>query len=319
MKKQLVFMFSGQGSQYYQMGRELYDKHKRFKYWMDYCDDIVRVHLGTALTDVLYRSEGKSKPFDEIIYTNPALLCIEYALTKVLEESGVYPDFLLGYSLGEISANVISGVISIEEGIGFVIDIARLVKTKTKQACMLAIIESKQLLNVKPGLFRNCCLTGSNFDINFVMSGLPADIQNLKKELANQGKLFQDLPVKYGFHTELIDPVEDEYRAKVRRLSIMQGRFPIISSYLGGFVNDHNENYFWDILRQPVNFERTIKNLLESGDYIFIDVGPSGTLATFVKYLLSNDSECIIFQALNQFGRDLSSLDRLINGLTATM
>src|SRR3954471_5340073 len=104
MKKQIIFMFSGQGSQYYQMGKELYEKNAQFKHWMDHCDEIVSPLIQTSLIEVLYRGKGKSESFDNILYTNPALLCVEYSLFKVLNSMGVQPDFLLGYSLGEIIA-----------------------------------------------------------------------------------------------------------------------------------------------------------------------------------------------------------------------
>ncbi|NQZ12186.1 MAG: acyltransferase domain-containing protein, partial [Algicola sp.] len=118
MKKPIVFMFSGQGAQYYHMGKELYECHPRFALWMDHCDEIVEPLIGTSLIDILYdESVTKGDPFDRVLYTNPALLCIQYSLSRVLMEMDIQPDYLLGYSLGEFTAAVVSGVMSLEEGL----------------------------------------------------------------------------------------------------------------------------------------------------------------------------------------------------------
>ena len=316
MKRQIIFMYSGQGSQYYHMGKELYENHSRFKFWMDHCDEIVHPLIQTSLTDVLYRGQGKSEPFDHILYTNPALLCIKYSLTRVLMEMGIIPDFLLGYSLGEITASVVSGVVSLEEGIQFVVAKAELVEKKTQQAQMLAVVEPQEIMSEFPSLFQGCRLTGKNFQKNFVVSGLPNDIQQLQAELSKRNVISQILPVKYGFHTELIDPIEEELKQLVRKISPAPIEIPIISSSKNKTIQEISENYVWDVLRNPVDFEKTIAWTLSKGDYIYIDVGPSGSLDTFVKYILPPDSNSIPLQMINQFGKDLNSMEKLRTSLS---
>jgi len=96
------------------------------------------------------------------LYTNPALLCIEYSLTQLLMEMNIQPDYLLGYSLGEITASVILSTVSLEEGIQLVVDYAKLLEKEAQAAGMLAIIESIDIMNQFPDLFQNCWLTGKN-------------------------------------------------------------------------------------------------------------------------------------------------------------
>ena len=134
MKKPTVFMFSGQGSQYYQMGKELYEKHPRFKLWMNHCDNIVSPLIETSLIEVLYEQHKKSEPFDNIVYTNPALLSIEYSLAKILMESGIKPDFFLGYSLGELTAAILSQGISLEQGLQLSVSFAKLLERESPPA-----------------------------------------------------------------------------------------------------------------------------------------------------------------------------------------
>jgi acyl transferase domain-containing protein len=92
---------------------------------------------------------------------------------------------------------------------------------------------------------------------------------------------------------------------------------PIISSLKTEIIQELNEDHLWDVIRYPVNFEQTVNRILKMGDYIFIDSGPSGTLATCVKYMLPPNAGSITLQMMNQFGRDLSAIEKLRNCLFA--
>lgn len=308
-------MFSGQGSQYYQMGKELYENQAQFRYWMDHCDEMVSPLIQTSLIDVLYRGKGRSESFDRLLYTNPALLCIEYSLVNVLKGMGIQPDFLMGYSIGEVTASVVSGAISLEDGIQLAVDIARLIEEKLRSTEMLSIMESKTIMTELPDLFRHCWLTGTNFQKNFVVCGLSSTIQDIRRGLNKKEMLSQILPVKYGFHTELIDPIEEEFKQLVRKINLLPIKIPIISSLKPEIIQELNENYLWEVIRYPVNFEKTVDRILKKGDYIFIDSGPSGSLATFVKYILPSNSSSISLQMINQFGKDLNSIEKMRTSL----
>lgn len=304
-------MFSGQGSQYYQMGKELYEQHKQFRYWMDHCNEMVSPLIKTSLIDVLYRGKGKSDPFDNILYTNPALLCIQYSMFNVLKEMDIQPDFLMGYSIGELNAAVVSEAICLEDGIRLAFDIGKLTNEKTKPANMLAIMGSKSIITDFSDIFHNCWLTAENFQDNFVVSGVPHAIKDLHEILKKKNIMSQILPVNYGFHTELIDPIEENFKKLVKNIHISPTRIPMISSLTEGVVEELDGDYLWKAIRYPVNFEETVKKIEQTGNYIFIDIGPSGTLSTFVKYILSPNSSSVSLQMINQFGRDLNTIEKL--------
>ncbi len=312
MKNEIVFMFSGQGSQYYHMGKELYEKHPRFKMWMDHCDEIVTPLIGTSLIDVLYQ-EGVNKgmPFDQILYTNPALISIEYSIARILMEMGIQPNYVLGYSLGEISAAIISGVISLEDGLQFIVDSAQLLINESPAASMLAIINSPDIQSEFPHIFENCWLTGNNFENNFVVGGLIKDIEHLQIWLNNKNIAYQKLPVNYGFHTKLLNPLEQKWRQLIEEMDFFSMRIPIISSSYSKILQDVDEEYFWQITRFSVDFKKTIDLLIKDNSFVFIDAGPSGSLATFIKYLIPNNSKSFSMEVMNQFGNDLRTLEKL--------
>jgi len=307
----IVFMFSGQGSQYYNMGRELYDNNPRFKLWMDYCDEIASAFLDASFLNHLYKRENIGKPFDNLLFSNPALLSIEYSLARVLAENNVKADFYLGYSLGEITASVLSGAITLEEGIRLSVEFAKILENNSSPASMLAIMASVDLVKQHPDFFESCWVTGENFQGNFVIAGRTECVHALKTNLTNQNIVSQMLPVKYGFHTELLDSSKNEFDQVLGAINFNPLNVPIVSSLNASQINDIDADYLWAVVREKVNFEKAVKKLLLLNDYTFVDVGPSGTLSTFVKYILSSDSCSKHYEVMNQYGKNIQSFDSL--------
>jgi acyl transferase domain-containing protein len=182
---------------------------------------------------------------------------------------------------------------------------------------MLAVLGPWELLHSEPGLFRGLWLTGRNFDGNFVVAGPTQRVEQLSEQMHLRRISTQQLAVRQGFHTPLIDPVEDDCRSLVARMVplVRPTRIPVISAASTEVVTRFHPDTLWDAWRQPVEFSATIAGLLKSGDYTFVDVGPSGSLATFVKYMLPNGTASRQYQCVNRFGRDLSNLMRLLSEL----
>lgn len=302
-------MFSGQSSQYHQMGRELYDQHPRFRMWMDYCDEIAQPLIGDSLCDVLYRNGDKSRPFDRLLHTNPALIAFEYSLARVLTESGAEPAYLLGYSLGELAAAIVGGALTLEQGLTFAIEYAKLIEAESPLATMLAVIDAPDLEQRYADRFENCWITARNFDRHLVVTGPVASIQPLREALAHDGVLHQVLAVNYGFHTQMQQPLESRVLEMTRKLDFKPLRVPFVSCFDGGVYDRDTDpavwpQHLWSTFRHPVAFDTTVRGLLGRGDFHFVDAGPSGTLATFVKYLLPTGSASSFGDVVNPFGRD---------------
>ena len=316
MSKPIVFMFSGQGSQYFQMGRELYENHPRFKMWMDHCDEIVEPLIDASLVEIIYDdSKHKTEPFDRLLHTNPALLSIQYAMARVLMENGIKPDYVLGYSLGEFVASVICGAITLEEGLELLVEYARILESDTPLSGMMAVIESQSIITEKPQLFDKVWVSGRNFDKHFVVSGLKQDVDNLESTLKGMGTIHQQLAVRYGFHTELIDPVKDQFMQLAGMVDMYPIEIPTWSGLKAGRLDEVTEDYLWQVTREPVEFQKVVKAMLAEGDYTFIDAGPSATLSTFVRYILPQGSQSEFHEVLNQYGKNLTNLDKLKTAL----
>lgn len=306
----VVFMFSGQSSQYFRMGAQLYERHPRFRMWMDHCDEIAAPLIGCSICEVLYGDKNdKAAPFDRLLHTNPALVSFEFSLARVLMEAGATPSHLLGYSLGEVSAAVVGGALSLEQGLEFVVDYARLLESESPPARMMAVIDAPMMETRYAEPFHGCWITARNFDRHVVVTGPVASVQRLQEALLRDGVVHQLLAVKYGFHTPMLEPLKSQVTGMAQKLNFSPLRIPFVSCeegsvYDAGTPVERWSQHLWSMSRQPVAFDATIKRLLEKGDFHFVDVGPSGTLSTFVKYLLSSTSASTFGDVINAFGRD---------------
>src|SRR5579872_4118204 len=107
-------MFSGQGSQYFQMGRSLYDNNDTFRHWMMQLDGIARELSGNSVIEALYAPQRRiGDVFDRTALTHPAIFMVEYSLAQTLIHAGVCPDIVLGVSLGSFAAAAVAGFLGV--------------------------------------------------------------------------------------------------------------------------------------------------------------------------------------------------------------
>ena len=312
MSKKIVFMFSGQGSQYYHMGKELYNKSDIFRKWMDHCSKIAEPLINTSLTEILYSDQQKKfEPFKRTLYTHPAIFIFEYSLTQLLLSWGINPDCLLGYSLGEYTANVISGVISVEDCLWMVIKQAELMEKYCPAASMMAILESPSIYSQYPEIFQNCWIAAKNYQKHFVVTGSLEKLNELYIFLKQKDISAQILPVSHGFHSELIDPCEKEFKDFIAHIALKPAQIKIVSAAYVEPIQESTVDYYWNVVRKTVEFEKTIESMEKENSYCYIDLGPTGTLASFVKYMLKPESNSEAIGTINQFGQDINSLEKL--------
>jgi len=207
--KKMIWMFAGQGAQYYQMGRELYEGEPVFRQFVERADDQVQQLINESLVDVIYRQRtNRFEPFRRILHTHPAILIFECAIAEVLLRRGLCPDYLLGYSLGEYACLVISGAISFEAALATLIKQAELVEYCAPPGEMLAILDSPILVDRYPEVFRGCVIAAYNFPKNFVISAPAGALVQLREFLKARGINSIELPVDYPFHSPQIDVLQ---------------------------------------------------------------------------------------------------------------
>jgi len=143
----IAFLFTGQGSQYVGMGRQLYQSQPTFKQVVEQCAEILKDYLDKPLLEILYGAQAEENVLAQTAYTQPALFTIEYALAQLWESWGIKPDVVMGHSLGEYVAATVAGVFSLEEGLKLIAHRGRLMQQLPHGGGMLSVMASEEQIN----------------------------------------------------------------------------------------------------------------------------------------------------------------------------
>ncbi|MBN2533155.1 MAG: acyltransferase domain-containing protein [Spirochaetales bacterium] len=319
MNHQFVFCFSGQGSQYYRMGKELYDRNETFHSWMNRLDEIAKQLTHESVLSILYNENARiGDRFDHTLNTHPAIFMFEYSLYNVLIENGIYPDCLLGASLGEYVSAVISGIMDYEDIMKILVKQAELIEKKCIKAGMMAFLYRLDFFDELKIQYPDIELASINSENHFVISGPDSTLMQIDKIMRDREILSQILPVSHAFHSRFIDPAGDEYLLFLKTFEYKNPRIPYMSCVTGTFLDASDPveyDYFWDICRKPILIKQAVKNFENDGSYVYIDVGPGGTLANLIKLNLGSLSRSMVIPIITPFGNDVANLTKKVDSI----
>lgn len=310
----VAFLFSGQGSHYFQMGAELLANDRCFRSWMEKLDAIAVKWLDTSVIAKIYDRRWKcSDVFSETRFTHPAIFMVEYAMARTLEERGLRPAALLGVSLGEYAAAAIAGVIELESAFEFVLRQGLLVDAICEPGGMLTILDSPTFFRRTPFLYSRAEIVAENFHQHFVIAGSAPALDEIEKFLSAQDIAFHRLAMTRAFHSHALDPAASRFLEIAGSYHFHAPTLPFYSSVVGGRNEKFDANYFWQLARRRVQFRDALEELDRDGPWIYVDVGPSGTLAGMGRYILGQQSGSEFYPVLTPLGRTEHCLERLLN------
>jgi bacillaene synthase trans-acting acyltransferase len=304
-----VFMFSGQGSQYLQMGRELFSENHIFRQWMMQLDDHARELLGQSVVEAIY-SGSNARAFDRTLLTHPAIFMVEYSLAQCLLDAGVRPSMTLGASLGSFAASAVAGFVNVEDALAAAIRQAVAFESCCSPGGMIAVLADPALF-AEDFLSRNSELAGINFSSHFAVSAKHRHLAAIETGLRERDIAHQRLPVTFAFHSRWIDEAQDSFEHFMRSIHCTRGRLPLACCEQAGMLSELPDDYFWRVVRRPIRLRETIAQLERSGAHRYVDLGPAGTMATFVKYGLLPTSRSTTHAILTQYGQDVRNLQAL--------
>ncbi|WGS46993.1 ACP S-malonyltransferase [Burkholderia sp. JSH-S8] len=313
--RRALFMYGGQGTQYFQMGRQLYDEHPTFRRHFDACSEFAEAALGQSLVRIVYDdSRQVYDPFDAIQYTHPALFAIGHALTAVARAEGIEPQAVLGYSLGEYVALTAAGCLSWEDGLRLTLHQARTIVGAAPDGGMLSVLAPLEHFDDHPDLYGDVELASINFGENFCVSGPRAALERTKARLNEARILSLDLPVRFPFHSSHIDAMRDEIIAIADGITLHAPAMPIYSPSHGRQIDERDladpGRYIWNVARKRIDFHRIIRALAaEVPSRVFLDLSATASLANFIKYMSLGTVRH--HYLINQFGKDVASLAAL--------
>ena len=292
--REIVFLFTGQGSQYTGMARQLYETQPTFQRAIDRCDEILRAYLEQPLLSVMYPEVGVSSPLNETLYTQPALFALEYALAEMWRAWGIEPDIVMGHSVGEYVAACIAGAFTLEDGLKLIAARARLMQELPERGSMLvAFAEPARLSPILEAQQGQVAIAVINGPSNTVLSGNHAALQSIVQQLAAEGIETHPMTVSHAFHSPLMEPMLDSFEQVAQEVQFKALQLPLVCN-LNGQVRQTGETmdagYWRQQTRGTVQFSAGMQTLVQAGYNIFVEVGPSATLINMGKRIHGSGS-----------------------------
>ncbi|NES40705.1 polyketide synthase, partial [Moorena sp. SIO2C4] len=293
----IAFLFTGQGSQYINMGKQLYQQAPTFRQAINQCEEIlssVETFQETSLRNILYptdKNSSGSSLLGQTAYTQPALFAIEYALFKLWQSWGIEPDVVMGHSVGEYVAATVAGVFSLEDGLKLIAARGSLMQKLPGDGKMLWAMapESKVLETLKAkDLSEKVAIAAINGPQSIVISGEGKAVEAIATNLESAGITTKPLKVSHAFHSPLMEPMLAEFEAAAKEITYEQPRIPLISNVTGKQVTEQitTAEYWVNHVRQPVQFAQSMKTLYQEGYELFLEIGPKPVLLSMGRQCL---------------------------------
>ncbi|VAW80208.1 Polyketide synthase modules and related proteins [hydrothermal vent metagenome] len=323
------FLYTGQGSQYPDMCKTLYESEVIFRDSLRQSAEILKDLLPLPLIDVLYGEHQSA--LDKTEYTQPALFAIEIALTTLWKSWGVQPDFVLGHSLGEYVAACVTGVMTVKEGLTLVAARGRLMQALPIQGGMLSVLGDESIIRDLLTKLTATTTTNSTVDVgidnqsshhstdnltveisaynapgNLVLSGQTDALRQVDALLTKAGIKTRMLNVSTGFHSALVEPMLDDFIQTVNKIKLMQPANAYISALTGQMAGDEvtHSKYWTRHIREAVNFRAGIQTLQQAGVNILIEIGPTPVLTGLAQQTIDDINNV---QANNQSSQPFTS------------
>ncbi|MEC5144147.1 SDR family NAD(P)-dependent oxidoreductase [Chitinophaga sp. 212800010-3] len=280
-KRVPVFMYPGQGSQYVGMAGELYDKLSVFRTAVDKCLQLLSTSLATDIKRVIMAAGDID--VTETRLTQPLLFVIQYALSSVLITLGVKPVVMIGHSLGEYVAACISGVFCLEDALK-IVEKRGLLMQQSQVGSMIAVSLNEE--EIQPYLLSGVALAAVNGRRHCVLSGSHENIATVEKLLEADNVVQKKLHTDRAFHSELMNEVLEEFEELLTGVKFSRPEIPFISGLTGTYITatEATDALYWvQHLRHTIRFGDGLQALESLKDKIFIEVGTSKALSSYVR------------------------------------
>ncbi|MGZ4850164.1 MAG: SDR family NAD(P)-dependent oxidoreductase, partial [Candidatus Bathyarchaeia archaeon] len=322
----IAFLFTGQGSQYLDMAKVLYENHQEFKDTLDYCAKVFGKYSSVSLLDIIFSKSDddehskklKTERLNQTIYSQPAIFVIEYALAKLWESWGICANYVMGHSVGEYVAATISGIMSLEDGLKLIYYRGKLMQELPENVGGMLVVKSNNIAYitntvndfVKSSESTNIVdIAAFNSPNQIVLSGHLESLSSLMELFKNNAIDSQLLPVSHAFHSSLMNPMLEEFEKIASSIQYNEiQKYAMVSNLDGkllynrsksnlGNAEDENDNEYREInssywkehITSPVDFLSGIKTLQKLGCTTFIEIGPHPILLSLGMQSLKNE------------------------------
>jgi amino acid adenylation domain-containing protein len=282
----IVFMFSGQGGQYVDMGRELYQNEPLFRQEMDGCFEILEPLLDYDLREILYPGEMQDRSYipgiNQTEITQPLLFVFEYSLAKLVMQWGITPDAMIGYSYGEYVAACLAGVFSLEQALNLVVLRGKLTAALPPGAMLSVPLTEEELLPLLNDELSLAIVNGPSC----IVAGSEEAAAAFEKQMKQRKLLCIRVGLTHAAHSARMEAISGEFEKHVGKIPLGTPKIPYISNVSGTWIKDDeaaDPGYWSTHLKSTVRFARGLEELLKAAGSVFIEIGPGKALSNFVR------------------------------------
>ncbi len=287
-----VFVFSGQGPQWWGMGRELLREEAVFREKIEECDRAMRGFGEWSLLEELFRGESSSR-LQETHIAQPAIFAVQMALAALWRSWGVEPAAAVGHSVGEVAAAHVAGALSLADAARVICQRGRCMEKAAGEGRMLAAgLDEREAAEIVRAASGRVSLAAVNSPSSVTLSGEPETLEAVARRLEERQVFARFLQVRYAFHTRQMDPVRDELLASLGDLPVNRPSLPLYSTVTGrpAGEGDFGRDYWWRNVRQTVLFAPAVEAMLDEGHRVFLELSPHPVLSSYVAECLARRS-----------------------------
>ena len=285
--KHVAFLFPRQGTQYVNMGRELYEQEPTFRQHIDICAKLLVPHLHSDLRAVIYPPLGQEDRAQQLLegmsLAQPAIFAIEYALAQLWMQRGLRPAAMIGHGIGEYVAACLAGVLSLQDALLLVTLRGQLMDQLADGAMLAVSLPQEQIL---PLLNAQLSVAAHNSPTDCVVSGPGDALLHLQNALGEQGIACRLLHVSHASHSQMVEPLLAPLSNAVKKLSLHPAKVPYISNVTGKWITEReatDPEYWARHWRQTALFAEGMQLLLDSANMVLLEVGPGHSLSTLAR------------------------------------
>jgi acyl transferase domain-containing protein/acyl-CoA synthetase (AMP-forming)/AMP-acid ligase II/NADPH:quinone reductase-like Zn-dependent oxidoreductase/NAD(P)-dependent dehydrogenase (short-subunit alcohol dehydrogenase family)/acyl carrier protein len=287
-RPQVVFVFSGQGPQWFGMGRQLLAQEPVFRAVVEQCDKLLGQLVNWSLLDELNADEAHSR-LEQTEVAQPVLFVLQVALASLWRAWGVLPDAVIGHSLGEVAAAHVAGALSLTDAVRVIAHRGQLMQRATGRgrtaAVEMSVSEVQQLLR---GYEDRVGIAAVNTPGSVTISGDGAAVERIVQAAQARSVFAKMLPVPYAFHSPQMDAILPELAEALCDVRPSAAPVPIFSTVTGKISDGHeyDATYWTRNVRQTVRFADAVAAAVDAGHDVFVEIAPHPILSRYVSEAL---------------------------------